>query len=121
METPNTNPPSTPTPNKTSNPISRILLGMLIITVGVVLLLRLQGYDFPHWLFSWQMIIIVAGIALFFKEGFKKFGWMPVIATGVILLLNEYVEGFEIWRSWPIWIIVAGLVMILESNKKRSC
>jgi hypothetical protein len=119
MKTPNTTPSTTPT--QKSNSVSRILLGLLIMTVGVLYLLRLQGYDFPSWLFSWQMLVILAGIGIFIKEGFSKFGWMFVITVGVILLLSEYAEGYEIWKSWPIIIIVSGLIILLESKKKRNC
>lgn len=96
------------------------LAGIFLLGIGGVLLADSAGADLPNWLFTWQMIAIVAGLYIGVKHRFRDFGWLMPVGVGVIFLANEFVEGFSIGQFfWPIIIIAFGLTMILSRRHHR--
>ena len=97
----------------------RVLGGMVLLTVGVLLLAYKAGADLPDWMFTWPMIVIAAGVFIGAKHGFRDWGWLFPVAAGVIFLLHDSFEGYSWHNLWPIMVIVAGLTMILNSGHKK--
>lgn len=90
------------------------LLGILFLLVGVVWLLRQSGYPFPSWLFTWEMILILFGLFVGIKNGFRDFSWLIfIIIGGVFLTDNIWPELAFRQYMWPIIIITLGLMFIL--------
>jgi|SRR5688572_27197524 hypothetical protein len=112
--------PNAPDNGKTDKFSDRKLAGIFLLGIGGVLLADRFGAALPHWLFTWQMIAIVAGLYMGAKHRFRDFGWLIPIAVGVVFLANDYVEGFSIGHFfWPIIIIAFGLSMILSRRHHR--
>jgi len=40
-----------------------------------------------------------------------------LITLGVILLLDQFVPGWGIGRTWPVLLVVIGVVKLLESGR----
>jgi len=99
----------------------RALGGLVIITVGTLLLVKKMGIDLPSWLFSWEMILITIGIYIGARHRFKSLQWLIPVAIGVAFLIGDEID-FDVHRYiWPVIIIVVGLVMILRPHRtKRS-
>ena len=99
----------------------RALGGIVIITVGTLLLVKKMGIDLPGWLFSFPMIPIVIGIYIGARHRFRNLQWLIPVAIGVVLLIANEVD-MDIHRYiWPMIIIGVGLAMILRPGKsKRS-
>lgn len=93
---------------------SRIVGGLIIIGVGAVLLLRNTGVDFPRWLFSWPMILILVGVYNGFKHNFKNPSWLILIGIGGFFLVQKFIPGLsEEPLFWPLVLIAAGIVFML--------
>lgn len=96
----------------------RIVGGLILVAVGAVLLLRNIGILFPHWLFSWPMILILVGIYSGFKHQFRNNSWIILIAIGGFFLFDRFIPelGLEPY-FWPVLIIVIGVLFILRPKR----
>ncbi|MBL7857908.1 MAG: hypothetical protein JNM57_09475 [Cyclobacteriaceae bacterium] len=97
-----------------------VLAGLIVLVVGSLLLARQAGVELPHWLFTWQMLVIAIGIFSGAKHGFRDWGWLIPVTVGGIFLAGEFVEDFSVRQYWPIIVIVVGLTMIFNASKKNS-
>src|SRR6187551_959447 len=97
----------------------RALGGLVIITVGTLLLVKKMGIDLPGWLFSFPMIPIVIGIYIGARQRFKNLQWLIPVAIGVVLLVAREVDVDVHQYIWPMIIIGVGLFMILRPNRSR--
>lgn len=108
------NTPSSPTPRKSG----KVMAGTLLLLVGTVLLLQRLGYLFPHWLFSWPVLLIVIGLFIGFRHNFRNPGWFILITIGSIFLAEDLVPDLNAGNFlWPVLIILLGLWMIFGRNR----
>lgn len=101
------------------NQNGRVLGGIVIVLVGTLLLARQAGADIPHWVFSWEMILIGIGIYIGFRHSFRDFGWLIPVAIGVVFLLDDFYDISMARYFWPVIIIGIGLFMMLKPNRRR--
>lgn len=97
--------------------------GLIVLTVGVVLLLH--GMDlifFPWWLFRWPMILIIIGLIIGIKSNFENGAWLVLMLIGGLFLLNEInLFGRHLWNYGPaIAVIVLGVFLIFRSLSRNS-
>ncbi|MEO6639514.1 MAG: DUF5668 domain-containing protein, partial [Ginsengibacter sp.] len=90
---------------------ARIVGGLIMVGVGAALLLRNMNYfDLPYWLFTWPMILILAGIYTGVKNNFQNNGWIIMIGIGVFFLLDRFIPDLKLEPAfWPLVIIVLGV------------
>lgn len=66
---------------------------MILITVGALWLFRSIGIELPEHLISLPTIIILSGLIVLIKTGFKsEAGWI-IFAFGLVLLLNRIIPN----------------------------
>jgi predicted membrane protein len=102
----------------------KIAGGLAIVFFGVIYLLKQLGYHIPAYLLSWQMILIVIGIVVLIKHKFRKFhGYLMIIIGKVFLLSEWYPNLINTKILFPVGLIIAGLLIVLFSNRKsgRRC
>lgn len=94
----------------------RVFAGLIVVLVGAALLLRNNGVELPPWLFTWPMFLIVLGVFIGAKHSFKKSGWWVVSLIGLFFLFGKlyHLSGH---MFWPVFIIIAGLVMIFKPRR----
>lgn len=98
----------------------RALGGLIVVIVGVVLLARQVGVDFPYWFFSWPMLLIAIGLYVGFRHSFRNPGWLIPVGIGALFLVEDIVPELEIKQfMWPILIIGVGLFMILRPRGRN--
>ena len=89
--------------------------GLFIVLVGSVFLMRQAGVEFPYWLFSWPVLLIVLGLLGAIKHNFRPGGWYVLLAVGGIFLADRLIAGVSIQKfAWPCLIIAIGLWMIVK-------
>ena len=98
----------------------RLILGLALLVVGSVLLMGQFGLDYPHWIFSWPMILIVIGIAKAFRHGSKNFSWLILLAIGGLFLAEKIDPSLSVGQfTWPIILIAIGLVVLFGKSPKN--
>jgi len=96
----------------------KILGGMVIITVGIILLFKQLGTEFPEWLFTWQTGLIVFGVFIGAKHGFRNPGWIILVIVGSLFLTEYIFPGTNISQFiWPAVIITIGLFMVFSPHR----
>lgn len=108
--------------NRRSDPSyrnGRTFGGIIIVTVGTLLLAREVGVDFPRWLFSWPVFLIVIGFYVGVRHHFKNPGFLIPIAIGSVFLVDRMLPEVDMHQYlWPSIIIGVGLLMIIRSRRK---
>lgn len=99
----------------------RVLTGLLLFFIGILLLLRTANIVwFPSWFFTWPMILIIVGIFMALKHGFRGGAWLVMLIIGGIFLLNEIDHSYHMERYlWPIILIAIGIGFILRPRGHR--
>jgi predicted membrane protein len=97
----------------------KIVGGLIIVTIGVLLLLRQMGIEFPEWLFSWEMLVIVIGFYTGVKHNFRNPSWAIFILVGSLFLIDNFYPETNISAMiWPFIIIAFGLIMIFKPRRR---
>jgi len=103
-----------------NNESARIVAGLMLVGVGAAFLLRNMGFILPHWLFTWPVILILAGIYSGVKHNFSNFTWLILMGIGGAFLAGDFYPGFNIDRAfWPVLIIAMGVMFILRPRNER--
>lgn len=88
-------------------------VGILLVLVGGVWLLRLAGVPFPGWLFTWQTVLIVFGLFVGIKNGFRDFSWLIFVVIGGIFLIDYMRPDISFRRyMWPTIMLILGIMFI---------
>ncbi|HYG38250.1 MAG TPA: DUF5668 domain-containing protein [Cytophagales bacterium] len=99
----------------------RILKGLFLVIIGIVLLLNqldLVPRFFPHFVFSWPMILIGVGIILLLTKP-NKTGGLIVLTVGILFLISVNYPPFNPFEYWPIFIILVGIAIMFGKKKGR--
>jgi predicted membrane protein len=99
------------------------LVGLILIVLGTLWILNnLEILDFrlSEW---WPLIIIIIGLIHLVSGGrlFNAGAWI-LIFIGVVFLLttNEYLDWDEIWRFWPVILILIGLSILTQHHGRSA-
>ncbi|MBT1702765.1 LiaF transmembrane domain-containing protein [Chryseosolibacter indicus] len=99
----------------------RIFSGLLIITAGVLLLARKMDIGIPHWMLSWEMLLILLGFYVGVRHSFRGPVWIVLILIGSLFMLDDIDPSIHIKEYiWPIVIIGIGLAVMFRSRRPRS-
>jgi predicted membrane protein len=98
-----------------------MLSGGIIVTIGVVLLLRQLGFYFPVWLFSWPVWLIIIGLIVGVSSSYdyrKDISWLILVGIGGVFLFNRMYPGLQLTRFlWPGIIIGFGLWLVFGTRR----
>ena len=94
----------------------RTLTGVLILSIGVLLSLKVSNIVlFPHWFFSWPMLLIGIGIVSGIRHRFRGFFWFILLLIGGLSLADRIDPTLNMDKyNWPIVFILIGLTFILR-------
>lgn len=120
--------------NKPQKDNSRIVLAFVLIGIGVFWILRRLGFyiDLPninwhnifypirqffhgwgHFIFSWQMILIIVGLVLL--AGKRSLGIVFIVLGGVFILPKIfYFPGLTFSLFIPVLLIGIGVAMVAK-------
>jgi len=95
-----------------------IWTGFFILLIGIGALIKATVTDFPDWIFSWQMFLIVLGFFVGVRHGFKGGTWFILMIIGGIFLVNEINPELGFRRYlWPSIMIAIGIFFILRPRR----
>jgi predicted membrane protein len=99
----------------------KIFTGIVLVSVGVILLSRELGAEIPRWLISWKMLLIVIGISIGVKHKFHNPSWLVLVLIGSVFLISDIYPSLYIKPMlWPILIIIAGLFVIFKPQRHKN-
>ena len=94
--------------------------GLFIVVVGLIFLAQKAGADFPHWLFSFDTLLIALGLYVGFRHSFKGIGWLIPIFIGGVLLMDDIYPYYDLSQyTWPLLVIGFGLFVMLRPARRR--
>lgn len=95
--------------------------GLILLVVGVFLLMKKLDLHIPHWIFSWETILIAIGLILGAKRNFTGAGWIILVCIGGIFLIDDIFNwGVNMSRFiWPLVFICAGIFLVVQSTERR--
>ncbi len=119
--------------NKPHKDNSRIVLAFVLIGIGVIWILRKLGFyidlninwhnvfypmrqffhGWGHFIFSWQMILIIIGLVLL--AGKRSLGIVFIVIGGVFILPRLiHFPGLTASLLFPVILIGVGLAMVIK-------
>ena len=100
------------------------IVGVIILIVGVVLLLDQLGFVASERIFQfWPLILIYLGVnRLTRRPGTVSWFWGGfLILLGISFQLQEFgLSHIRIVAIWPVFLICAGILLILQRYHSRS-
>ncbi len=97
---------------------NNLWVGLLFLIIGSLLMSKQVGADIPGWVFSWPMILIVVGLFIGLKTGFRDFGWLIMIGIGLIFLVDDIVPEANVSRyGWPLLFISIGAFLMFAGGR----
>jgi len=103
-----------------NHPQKRFLVGFIVLIAGMALLLGNLGilnYELKHYLFRWEVVLIVVGFILILSHEHKGPGIILLLVGGTLYLRDFIDFDFDFWQVFfPGLLILAG-VMILFKRK----
>ncbi len=106
--------------NRLDNRGGRIGSGLILVVIGSLFLAHQAGADIPHWLFSWEMILIAIGLFAGAKHNFRPGGWMVMLLIGGLFLADDLIYDFNFKPFiWPVIIIAIGLFIMVKPRRRR--
>ena len=103
---------------------SRMFFGLLMAIIGVAYLLRIMGLlPYISMEFSWPIILIIIGVLIGIKHGFRHSSWWILILIGVANLTPQFMFMGHPSRdfAWPLLIIAGGLAIAFRPRRKDYC
>jgi predicted membrane protein len=98
----------------------RIIIGVAMVGASALLLLRTLGVEFPHFIFTWPMILIIIGLVTGFKDGFRNHNWWILIAIGMFFLISRSFPDLNIGDYfWSALLLAVGLSFILGKRTRK--
>lgn len=99
---------------------NKIMAGLVVVTIGTVLLLQRMGYPIPGWILSWEMLLIAIGLYVGFRHSFRGIGWAIPMLIGTAFLVRDFYPDLTIAEYiWPLLIILLGLVIMFRPPGHR--
>jgi hypothetical protein len=118
--------------NKPGNRNSRVVLALVLIGIGSLWLLRKLGvyfeipriylqniffpfkelfHDLTHFIFSWQMVLILVGLIL--MAGKRSVGVVLIVVGGIFLLPKIFImPGLTFSMFFPVLLVGLGIALI---------
>ena len=94
-------------------------LGLIILTVGCLLLARQMGVYIPKWVFSFPMLMIAFGLFIGLKHSFQKRSWFLFVFGGALFLIGKIWPEISFSNYiFPIATISCGLYFLFRPKKK---
>lgn len=103
-------------------PKNNLSAGIILIIIGILFLLNRIPQTaalFPQWLFTWPSILIILGLFIGVKSGFRNFVWLILILIGTYALLyhNQFISLNLKPFLLPIGLILIGIAVMTKRSK----
>lgn len=99
---------------------ARRTTGLFFLLIGGLLFARASGADIPTWIFSWPMILIVIGLFVGIRHGFRSPAPFILMVIGGIFLAGQVFTDMNLRPYlWPAIFTTVGLFIIFRPRHRR--
>ena len=104
---------------------SRLVSGLIFLIIGIYFLLNnfnLIPFSLPHYLISWQTLLIAIGL-LVIGTSDSKGGGIILVAIGSAFLLSDVLDisiGDIIRQFWPLAFVIIGISLLLRRSQEKK-
>ncbi len=106
------------TRSESRTPASRLVFGLFLLLIGGLLLAGNLGYDVPRQVWSyWPLLLVGLGLVKLIRPASgdeRRSGLWLVIVGGIGWINVRHLFGLDWGSSWPLFVIAAGAMMLLE-------
>ena len=108
--------------NQHNSNSGQLVTAILMIGVGTVLLLAKLGMLYiPHFIFSWQMLLIGIGMFFIFYKDNWETGMVFITLGGTFLLIKlHHLHYYDLRVYWPVILIIIGVTILLKQISSTS-
>ncbi len=102
-----------------SNQASHMTMGLVVVAVGLIMLAGQLDWG---WNFGrlWPVILIVVGVGKFLSSSEDAVAsGITFLFLGGIFIMHTF-RIFTLGDSWPLFIVMAGLSMLLPKGRSKS-
>lgn len=105
-------------------PSGRMILGLIVITLGVLWTLDNLGLADSEAILAWWPIVVIAiGVAKLLGVGTPRhpiWGGTFLVAGTLLLAGNLGYLRFGVWHLWPLALVAIGANMLLRSGRPAT-
>nr|WKN35032.1 DUF5668 domain-containing protein [Tunicatimonas sp. TK19036] len=104
---------------------SRLIIGLLFLILGIYFLLynfNLVPFGLPHYLISWQTLLIAIGL-LIIGTSDNKGGGITLVGIGAAFLLSDIfnISIRDIIRQfWPLIFVIIGISLLVRRSQEKK-
>lgn len=99
----------------------RSFTGALLLLIGFILLASKMGAPIPHWVFSWEVFLILLGLFIGFKNRFNNPFWLVLVFIGAASLIDDAYPLMNLRNYiWPIAIMLIGALFIIKPKRIKQ-
>ena len=97
----------------------RAIIGILLVTVGLIFLLDNLGFDIniPRHLLRWPMVFVAIGIINLVSGNLRPA--FVFLTLGAVFYL-QYFDIIEVREIWPVVLIIVGVSFLLRRRQVAS-
>lgn len=108
--------------NATNNQLThKVLGGLMLMTIGSILLLNNLGANIPNWILSWPMLLVGLGILNGVKHQFTKPKAFILIALGLLFLTGKLLYiTFNAAIFIPVLLIALGVWILFKKHQETN-
>ena len=111
--------------NKSTSPHQPgLLLGIILVSLGGVLLALKLGLALPWHLWTYFPVpLLLVGVWGLVRPNrfIDRMGGLWFLAAGVYCLIGQFkLFGLDWWSAWPVYVIAAGISVMIDCGP-HSC
>lgn len=99
----------------------RIFFGVALAAIGIIWMLKLTlAIHLPGWMTEWPFMMMVVGLLIGVKNGFRNSAWWILCLIGGANLIDDYYPQYNDFIL-PGALILGGLAIALRPKTNRKC
>ena len=97
---------------------NRAFFGIAVAILGILWLLKIILHIPYQWLTEWPFLVIILGVLIGIKSGFRNSAWWILMLIGGTNLVDDYYPQYNEYM-WPVILVCAGLGIALRPARRK--
>lgn len=94
--------------------------GVALAIIGLLWMAKLLLHLPFEWLTEWPFVLIIIGLLIGIKNGFRNSAWWILCLIGGANLVDDYYPQYNDY-IWPIALILGGIAIALRPRRNNRC